>query len=234
MRPIHPNSSFHRRPTGSAGFTLTELLVVILIIAALAALVFTVSPRMWAKVHRTGCANNIRQQLVAFQMYAADHNNRYYWPAVSGTVDNAPRYLYPNYVNTLSTFVCPGTKNVVRENVKNRLTGLLVDLEDNANGAADSSGGYSYEYFGNFSIPSNHLIGTVEQPTRKRPNHYWREPHDTNLVVDGDDYKRQNFPDEGDNHGAEGWNWGFADGHVEWVTAAETPAAFARNGPAPR
>ena len=24
------------------------------------------------------------------------------------------------------------------------------------------------------------------------------------------------------NHGSKGWNWGFADGHAEWVTAGQT------------
>lgn len=34
--------------------------------------------------------------------------------------------------------------------------------------------------------------------------------------------KRNNRPDPSNNHGAQGWSWGFADGHAEWVTAAKT------------
>lgn len=201
------------------------------IIAVLAALVFGGLPTLKARVHRTGCANHIRQQLVGFQLYAADNNDRYYWPSTSASADNAPQYLYPRYVPDINVFVCPATKNVVRENVRNRLTGQLVDLENNALNALSSAGGHSYEYFAFYSIPASQLPdGNQPYPNRKRPNHFWRDASETLLVLDGDDYGINNYPDPENNHGAEGWNWGFADGHVRWIRAHDTQAALLRAG----
>jgi prepilin-type processing-associated H-X9-DG protein len=34
--------------------------------------------------------------------------------------------------------------------------------------------------------------------------------------------RRNNRPDAPNNHGAKGWNWGFADGHAEWVKNVQT------------
>lgn len=218
-----------------AGFTITELLVCISIIAILAAIAFTVGPKVMDRVHRAGCASNMRAQLAAFNLYAKDHNDKYYWPAVSGTVDNAPRFLYPDYISNLKAFICPATQHVIRENAVNRVTKRLVDLEDNSHGKHDKSGGYSYEYFAHFSIPAQYRRNPTDPfEVRKRPNHYWRDAHDTNLIVDCDDYRTGNYPDPGDNHDEHGWNWGWADGHVEWITGPGTAAAFARGGPLPK
>jgi prepilin-type N-terminal cleavage/methylation domain-containing protein len=49
------------RVTKTLGFTLVELLVVIVIIASLAALALTVGPRMLARAKATESMQNIRQ-----------------------------------------------------------------------------------------------------------------------------------------------------------------------------
>ncbi len=56
------------------GFTLVELLVVIAIIAALAALSFTVGPKMLAKGKATEAMQNMRQLGPILTGYAADHD----------------------------------------------------------------------------------------------------------------------------------------------------------------
>lgn len=56
------------------GFTLVELLVVIVIIGALAALSFTVGPRMLAKGKATEAMQNLRQLGPILTGYAADHD----------------------------------------------------------------------------------------------------------------------------------------------------------------
>jgi prepilin-type N-terminal cleavage/methylation domain-containing protein/prepilin-type processing-associated H-X9-DG protein len=229
---VHPSSVVRIHFRDRRGFTLIELLITITIIAILMALAFTAVPNIRASAHKAVCAGNIRSQLVGFQAYASDNGNKYYWPAASTGADNAPQYLYPSYVGSVDAFICPATKNRIRLNAVNRFTGKLIDLENNAVNREDSRGGHSYEYFGYFSIPSSEMPSGTADPfyKRKRPNHPFREPHETILVLDGDDSGINNFPDSTNNHGDSGWNWGFADGHVRWVTAKETHAMLLRCG----
>jgi prepilin-type N-terminal cleavage/methylation domain-containing protein/prepilin-type processing-associated H-X9-DG protein len=62
---------------GRNGFTLVELLVVIVIVAALAALSFTVGPKMLAKGKATESMQNLRQIGPLLATYAADHELKY-------------------------------------------------------------------------------------------------------------------------------------------------------------
>ncbi len=56
------------------GFILIELLVVIAIIAILAAILFPVFAKAREKARQTSCLNNQRQLVMAFLMYAGDHD----------------------------------------------------------------------------------------------------------------------------------------------------------------
>lgn len=57
------------------GFTLTELLVVVAVIAILAGLLLPVLGRSKAKAERIACANNIKQLSVAWHLYADDNGD---------------------------------------------------------------------------------------------------------------------------------------------------------------
>lgn len=67
-----------------AGFTLVELLVVITIVAILAALGFTVGPKMIKKAKSAEALQNMRQIAPALSNYAADHSMKL--PAINGDV----------------------------------------------------------------------------------------------------------------------------------------------------
>ena len=60
------------KPLRRPAFTLTELLVVIAVIAILAALLFPVFARARAKARATTCVSNLRQISMAIQQYAQD------------------------------------------------------------------------------------------------------------------------------------------------------------------
>ncbi len=72
------------RKSSKVGFTLVELLVVIVIIAALAALSFTVGPKMLRKAKATEAMQNLRQLGPLLSAIAADNEMKL--PAIIGSV----------------------------------------------------------------------------------------------------------------------------------------------------
>ncbi len=114
-----------RRPI--RGFTLIELLVVIAIIALLAGLFFPALSRAKQKAQSIGCANNLKQLQLIWEMYADDHNGKIVfnnngnvggiYQTVSGWVqgnakrdrtdDNLRRGLFWDYVGADRPYRCP-------------------------------------------------------------------------------------------------------------------------------
>lgn len=72
------------RPRKHHGFTLVELLVVIVIVGALAALALTIAPKMMAKAKATEAMQSIRQIGPALTTYASDNSMKL--PAVAADV----------------------------------------------------------------------------------------------------------------------------------------------------
>ncbi|HEX5219140.1 MAG TPA: prepilin-type N-terminal cleavage/methylation domain-containing protein [Verrucomicrobiae bacterium] len=156
--------------------------------------------------------------------------------------DDDLSYLYPRYVAALKTFTCASTKHQVRSTNTVAKPGtserVVADLLILAK--APNYFGLSYEILGllaegvsnpkktesrvnSFQIRANHptLAGA-------RPG-----PAGVFLIVDSDvdsgtfeppvlsRRQNSNFPDVGDNHGKDGSNMGFCDGHAEFVKRAK-------------
>ncbi|CAN5679185.1 hypothetical protein BH11ARM2_BH11ARM2_21070 [soil metagenome] len=87
------------------GFTLTELLVVVLIITVLASLLFPAFSGAKSKAHETACVSNIRQIHAALTLYHADYDeyppNNLGWPG-----------LKPYYPTLLRCSVTPPDEHI--------------------------------------------------------------------------------------------------------------------------
>jgi len=108
-------------------FTLIELLVVIAIIAILAAILFPVFARARESARRASCASNLKQIILAYNMYTQDYdemtvpnfeldNNLGGGSVTGGTGGYAypywPDILYP-YTKNKQIFKCPSTDSAL-------------------------------------------------------------------------------------------------------------------------
>ncbi len=92
-----------------AGFTLIELLVVIAIIAILAAILFPVFAKAREKARQTSCLSNVKQLMLACQMYDIDYEHVPVWwmRDGSGWLGGGWAVEISPYVKNDQIFTCP-------------------------------------------------------------------------------------------------------------------------------
>jgi len=152
----------------------------------------------------------------------------------------------------------PGPYGVARNNTgvllySDRMHGnsrYLLDLLDNAPGK-NATVGHSYEVTGFFAgqngsfisktinvrktqvTVEQHVYATVQAGGRYNFVGYKVSPADAWVFYDADDAggpdrANEDFPNPGDNHGSEGANVVFGDGHAEWVPRNKYVGSFIR------
>jgi len=94
------------------GFTLVELLVVLAIIAALAAILLPVFARVREKGRQVVCVSHVRQLGQALLMYASDHNDMLVpgalvYPATAGTPPGDWYNVLQPYIRNADILRCP-------------------------------------------------------------------------------------------------------------------------------
>jgi prepilin-type processing-associated H-X9-DG protein len=193
------------------------------------------------RAKRIGCANNQKQMVLGSIMYSDDDTKGNFADVIDDG-DDDQSWLYPNYVKSFNTFVCPSTQNFIRPtNYFRNARGELRVYDLSVFALSKKSPGSSYELFDWWGYTYGSPKGNQPAAAKTRANvlswsyHYQSSysfnqgyigtvagPSRACLFLDGDGgYQgtRNNIPDPIDNHGADGGNISFCDGHVQFISA---------------
>jgi prepilin-type N-terminal cleavage/methylation domain-containing protein/prepilin-type processing-associated H-X9-DG protein len=119
--PDSPSTAFPGAATKRSGFTLTELMVVVGLIAILMSLLFPVVAKVRVAASAAKCSSNLRQMGVAWSIYVAESKGRapeYIWNTPE-TPDLAWHSYWPGILEQHGVrdgaLICPAASEPIRE-----------------------------------------------------------------------------------------------------------------------
>jgi len=247
MMARHEKGNTNSRAMNSRGqaFTLIELLVVIAIIGILAALLLPVLSRAKAAAQGTQCASDHRQLILAWDLYAHDHENGFAgfagnmtdpFEATNASLLTDPRQTaMAQYVTDARIYKCPSDQSELVRSVS-------MNLRMNASGIGGwlHGGGDRYEIFNRsdqIRNPAEIFVILDERSDSINDGAFcvdMSNTGDADGIGTSDPYWMIDYP--GGYHNGSG-RFSFADGHVDghrWVASAALapPVPGQRLGPA--
>src|SRR5215213_8369210 len=102
------------RTSGSKGFTLVELLVVIGIIALLISILMPALTKAREQANRIKCASNVRQIVQACIMYSNNNKQGVYLWRYELYDDNLEPLFLQGFLTDTNVVICPNTQHTVR------------------------------------------------------------------------------------------------------------------------
>jgi len=204
---------------GRKGFTLIELIVMVVLVAVLSTLLVVQMRHTRAPAGRASCMNNARQIGLAMIQYAGDNDDRFpplvdasgnMVPAVDneGVVSSLPArsafavLLKQGYLFTTKVFICRNSPDVMTPDTfptdfKNAPLKDLVLKETECSYGWDPTKGHS----------ADATCAIIADKPRKTPG------------AEG------TYENNTENHSGEGQNVFYNDGHVKWATPTPKPDA---------
>jgi prepilin-type N-terminal cleavage/methylation domain-containing protein len=142
------------------GFTLTELLIVIGIIAVLAGFLLTTYSRSREQANRALCANNLRQVAMGMLSYAQDNEGKLPGPADT-TADRAEDWFYWRNTSPHNT-----SKSIILKYVRQPDATKILRCPSDDTDVRSGPQPYRYSYTLN-SMFASRRIQTVQSPASK-------------------------------------------------------------------
>ncbi|HWI59233.1 MAG TPA: type II secretion system protein [Bacillota bacterium] len=180
----------------SAGFSLIELLVTMVIIIILATLYWSPNSGNRQSQLKTACQKNLQKVYVAMEIYANENAGRFPVAAGPRNSEQALDVLVPRYTSDTSAFICPGSR-------------------DGALPAGESflKGKISYAYYMGYGLADAQQVLMTDKQV------------DTQSKAVGQPLFSTTGKPPGNNHRKYGGNLLFCDGHID-MSPAQAPVSL--------
>lgn len=190
-----------------SGFTVIELLVVIVIAGILAVLVISAGGRVMERLNESRCAHNLQQLYRGFMLYANDHNGKVPFGAREPDIPEINASYYGGiYGKEFKSYIPGGNPGASTGYIEPYLCPADQEVR-----SGTTRGFFGHSYGVNMTICRDQYNRVVN----------WKYPARTFLLADSKkDVIARTLPNanlDSRHHG--GANTLFLDGHVEWRPA---------------